>query len=379
MKINTEKFVLSLRDSNIGFITGVPDSLLKSLCSYFSKNYRSPSEHLIAVNEGAAIAMAVGSYLATGKIPLVYMQNSGLGNAINPLVSLADKDVYSIPMILLVGWRGEPGQIDEPQHLKQGKITPALFEALGIEYLVIDGLSKDYEEKIRFAVNSALKKMAPFAIIIRQQTFDEYKQQAIETSDYELSREEAITLVYEKFMIDSLFISTTGHISRELYEISEGQGNAVINNVFYTVGSMGFSSQIALGLNLFIRNRKVICIDGDGSLLMHMGGIATIGQFASSSYIHILLNNCSHDSVGGQPTVAGMIDLPTIALSSGYKNVYKSITTRDELISVLANLTADNGPTFIEIMVKKGARADLGRPKQTPIQNKLAFIKQLNE
>jgi phosphonopyruvate decarboxylase len=280
-------------------------------------------------------------------------------------------------MILLVGWRGEPGISDEPQHLKQGKITPALFEALGIDYLVLDGSSKNYQDKIKFAVDSSLEKMTPFAIIVRQGTFDEYKQ-AVEKGEYELSREESIALVYKKFINDSLFVSTTGHISRELYEISKDKENISSNNVFFTVGSMGFASQIALGLNLFIQNKKIVCLDGDGSLLMHMGGMTTIGQFASSSYIHIVLNNCSHDSVGGQPTVAGTIDLPAIALSSGYKNVYKKITTRGELISALATAMEDSGPTFIEVMVKKGARADLGRPKETPIENKFAFITYIN-
>ncbi|MDR3334691.1 MAG: phosphonopyruvate decarboxylase [Treponema sp.] len=374
--IEPQFFYTKLLQQGTDFFTGVPDSLLKSFCAYIT-DHTPEHNHIIAVNEGAAIALASGYHLATGKIPLVYMQNSGIGNAINPLLSLADPDVYRIPVLLVIGWRGEPGVHDEPQHLKQGKVTCALLEAMGIPFVIMSDSTAELEKQITEGYAYSTEKNAPFAFVVRKDTFAAYtlrKNTELagnhDRMELEMSREEAIEEIICSSDRDAVFFSTTGMASRELYELRETHGMGHEQD-FLTVGSMGHASQIALAVALQNPRRSVTCLDGDGALLMHTGALGTIGVRKPGKYRHIVLNNGAHDSVGGQPTIAFQIDLCALARACGYRNVY-AVHTKAQLHSVLSQ--AQDGTTFIEVCIHKGARNDLGRPCSTPEENKKAFM-----
>ena len=301
--INTKLFFQNLVENNIEFFTGVPDSLLNSICSYITDNVSS-KKHIIAANEGNALALGIGYYLASGKLPLIYLQNSGLGNIVNPLLSLADPDVYSVPMLLMIGWRGEPNATDEPQHKKQGRVTLKLLEAMEVPYQVlsIDTSDDQAKEIINKASKEALKNNAPFAIVIKKNTFSEYKIKKDKMVNSLLFREDAIKIIVDNLDDKDIVVSTTGFASRELFEYREKlkQGH---NKDFLTVGGMGHANQIALGIAMQKPNRRVLCLDGDGSTLMHMGSLGISGNVECNNFKHIIFNNGAHDSVGGQPTV----------------------------------------------------------------------------
>ena len=354
----------------------MPDSLLKSFCAYLSDNEKEEN-NIITANEGSAAAMATGWYLGRGEPALVYMQNSGIGNAVNPLASLIDPDVYSIPLLLLIGWRGEPGIKDEPQHKKQGKITLGLLEAMDIPYKVIDADTENIDKIIENSVSFIKKEKRAFALVARKNTFSEYVKKDSKTETDLIQRENAIIKVLENIDRDSPVISTTGMISRELYEYRERNDQSHKTD-FLTVGSMGHCSQIAFGAALACRNKKVFCFDGDGSVIMHMGNLALNGTKAPDNLVHILFNNAAHDSVGGQDTVGRDINLTAIADACGYKKSV-SLKTESEIESFFAYINDISGPVFAEIAVKKGARKDLGRPKHTSFEMKddfMDFLKQ---
>jgi phosphonopyruvate decarboxylase len=365
--IETEYFYKKLVESGVGFFTVVPDSLLKDFCAYITDKTEEQN-HIIAVNEGAAVALACGYHLATGSIPLVYMQNSGIGNAVNPLLSLADMEVYKIPLVLVIGWRGELGVHDEPQHIKQGKVTCALLEAMGIPYAVLENTEDGASRQIETCFNTIVKTQSPYALVIRKDTFAPFALQK-EEATASMTREEAIEIISSSR--DGIIVSTTGMISRELYELREKISPITHERDFLTVGSMGHASSIALSIALQKPQIQVTCLDGDGAVLMHMGAIAAIGTKRPCNFCHIVLNNGAHDSVGGQPTIAPFIDLPAIARACGYVQVFQA-RTKEQLKSILAE--KNEGLTFIEVIVKKGARKDLGRPKSSPIENKTAFM-----
>lgn len=370
-----QDFFSTLINNDVNFFTGVPDSLLKDICAYITDN-TTDNTHIIAANEGNAIALATGYHLATEKIPLVYMQNSGIGNAINPLLSLAAPEVYNIPMLLMIGWRGEPGIKDEPQHLKQGLVTPALLEAMSIPYFIVENDPGHSHRQLLEAIQAIKTSNAPFALLIKKGTFDKYQIKKSITSNYSLYREEAIKTILTMLNGDEIIVSTTGKTSRELFECraSFRQGH---DGDFLTVGSMGHSSQIALGIALNKPHRQIICIDGDGALLMHMGGLAIIGSKQPKNYLHIVINNGSHESVGGQPTSAFEIHIPAIAKANKYKYV-SSVSTIDDLKIQLKQILADKPfPALLEIMVQTGSRKDLGRPTIRPVDNKYNFIRNL--
>ena len=353
------------------FFAGVPDSLLKNFCAYVTDN--APSEkHIISANEGSATALACGYHMATGKIPMIYMQNSGEGNMVNPLLSLADRDVYSIPMLIVIGWRGEPGVHDEPQHVKQGKVTCDLLDAMKIPYEVLSENEAELPGQFEKAYKYIKENNAQYAFVIRKNTFDEYKLVNNIPIEGKMSREEAI----EKIMLSAddktAFVSTTGMASRELYELRD-KHNQAHDRDFLTVGGMGHCSQIALAIAMNKADRQVYCIDGDGASIMQMGGMATIGTRNPSNMVHFVMNNGAHDSVGGQPTVGRQIDLCAIAAGCGYENVVK-VETPEELDAVLHDDETKSKLTFVEVLVTKGARKDLGRPKSTPVQNKEALM-----
>jgi len=368
--ISPKDFYNALKEEEIDFFSGVPDSLLKDICAYITDNTEK-SKHIIAANEGNAIALAAGYHLATNKIGLVYMQNSGEGNAVNPLVSLADKEVYSIPMLLIIGWRGEPGKKDEPQHKKQGRITLDLLKTLEIPYKILSSNINDTQNEVKELIKEIKDKSCPGAIVIREGTFEKYSLSSKSSNPYSLTREEALKTVID-CIGNSIVVSTTGKLSRELFEYRETLKQTHEKD-FLTVGSMGHASQIALGISLSKPDKDVYCLDGDGAAIMHMGSLAIIGSNAKNNFKHIIFNNGSHESVGGQPTAAFEINLSKIAESCGYKKVLRA-KNLEELKSNLEIIKSTNGPALLEIMIKSGARADLGRPTTTPIENKQAFM-----
>ena len=384
--VEVGKFVGCLKSCGIGFFTGVPDSLLKSFCAYVTDT--CGENHVIAANEGGAVGLAAGHYLATGKPALVYMQNSGQGNAVNPLASLADPDVYSIPMVLLVGWRGEPGVKDEPQHVKQGKVTIPLFETLGIPTAILPDDEPAALEMSRQMVERAKAESRPVALVVRKGLFAQYTLQDKRRDISDLKREVAIEMILRALPEDAVVVSTTGMISREVYETRErlGQGH---ERDFLTVGSMGHAIMIALGIAKARSDQQVVCLDGDGAALMQMGNMAIAGQAFCGNLTHIVLNNAAHDSVGGQPTVGNDIDLMTIAEAVGYEIVYPDLglplmsPEKAQLASKLKQISWSGGhgnlPAFLEVKVAKGARKDLGRPKEPPQVNKKLFMETLSK
>ena len=372
--IRPEFLIEKLRENGIDCFAGVPDSLLKNICAYIT-DHCDAEHNIIAANEGAAVGLAAGHYLATGQPACVYMQNSGEGNIINPLASLTDPEVYNIPVLLLIGWRGRPGVHDEPQHVKQGKVTTGLLNTMGINFDVLSKEEEKAEKQISKAID-ALKKKDVYALVIEKDTFEDYKLQNVEKNDLTMSREEAIQTVAAALGEKDCIVSTTGMISRELFEYRAAM-NQGHERDFLTVGSMGHASQIALGIAMAKPERKVWCFDGDGAAIMHMGSMAIVASKAPKNYVHVVFNNGAHDSVGGQPTVGLKIELPAVAKAVGYSQTY-NVSTKEDLekllTSSLLHQTSFDGPVFIEVRVKKGNRKDLGRPTTTPIQNKEALI-----
>lgn len=361
--INTEEFYNYLLSKNIDLFTGVPDSLLKNFCACVTDN--SNNKNIIAANEGNSIAIASGYNIATGKYALVYMQNSGLGNTVNPLVSLADEEVYSIPMLLLVGWRGEPNVHDEPQHKKQGKITLSLLECMNIEYKI---LGENYKEDVDYCFNYMKENSKPIALVVKKGTFSDYKKKE-SLNNYEMTREEALDIIINSLDEEDFIVSTTGKTSRELFELRE-KYNMKHANDFLTVGSMGHTSSIALGMSLGT-NKNIYCIDGDGSFIMHMGGLGIVAKNANSNYKYILINNGAHESVGGQPTIAFDIDIKKILLGLGFEKV---IEVKDkENLKLAINELKNSSKAALIINTKMGSREDLGRPTISPIDNKNNF------
>jgi len=374
--IRPEFFYNTLKGLGIDFYTGVPDSLLKNICAYIT-DHADRRNNIIAANEGGAVGLAAGYHIATGNIPVVYMQNSGIGNAVNPLLSLTDGDVYRIPVLLIIGWRGEPGVHDEPQHVKQGKVTLPLLGAMGIRHEVMCGGEAELEGQLAGAVEYMRETGGAFALVVRKGTFDKYTLQNGTHNPYTMEREEAIKAVAESMGGNDVVVSTTGKISRELFEhrTATGEGHG---RDFLTVGSMGHASQIALGIALGHPERNVYCLDGDGAAIMHLGSMAITADMRPANFYHIVLNNGAHDSVGGQPTVGFGMDMPKIADGCGYRTVM-SVSTREELDSILPTLTDRPAPLLLEIRVRKGSRDDLGRPTTTPIENKEALMKTLRD
>ena len=374
--VRPDFFVNTLKDHGIDFYAGVPDSLLKNICAYITDNLPA-NQNIIAANEGGAMGIAAGYHLATGKVPVVYMQNSGEGNIINPLASLTDKEVYNIPVLLVIGWRGRPGVKDEPQHVKQGKVTTGLLNVMGINYAILPKDEAEAAKQIKIAIDYMKATNECYALVIEKDTFDSYKLQNVEVDDLTMTREEAIRKVAANIEDTACIVSTTGMISRELFE-ARTAWNQGHERDFLTVGSMGHASQIALGIALQKPGRKVYCFDGDGASLMHMGNMAITASMNCKNYIHVLFNNGAHDSVGGQPTVGLKIDLCGVAKAVGYKAAY-SVDTMEQLEAILSEVKNVEGPVLLQVCVKKGNRKDLGRPTTTPVQNKEALMEFLSK
>ena len=349
------------------FFTGVPDSQLRALCDYLMQTYGlNPAHHIITANEGNALALASGYNLATNKIPVVYMQNSGLGNIVNPSTSLTNPKVYNIPVIFIIGWRGEPGVHDEPQHIYQGEKTLDMLDLLGIKYFVISKETSIQElESVMKIFREILNNGHDVSFVIRKGALS-YSEKVVYQNNNFMLREEIIRHIIN-CSGDAPIISTTGKTSRELFELRESH-----QRDFLTVGSMGHASSIALGVAINKPACKVWCIDGDGAALMHMGALAVIGSVATKNLIHVVINNSAHESVGGLPTVAKNINLPDIAKACGYVKTF-SVEDYEALDEALKSASENEGLTFIEAKSKIGARENLGRPTTTAIENKNAF------
>lgn len=357
------------------FYTGVPDSQLKALCNYLIDRYGTdPKHHIIAANEGNCTAIAAGYHLATGKVPVVYMQNSGEGNIINPVASLLNDKVYAIPCVFIIGWRGEPGVHDEPQHIYQGEVTLKLLEDMGIAYFVIGSDTSEEEVSSKMEeFRKILSQGKDAAFVIRKGALTDAPKVEYGNAN-SMTREEIIRHITAVSGEDPV-VSTTGKASRELFEIREANGQPHGYD-FLTVGSMGHSSSIALGVAVNKPDTRVWCIDGDGAVLMHMGSMALAGTTAPRNLIHIVINNGAHETVGGMPTAAGKIDLPVIAKGCGYPYAV-SVDSFDDLDRELEAAKIRNELSFIEVKCSIGARADLGRPTTTALENKQNFMDHL--
>lgn len=369
--IDAREFLNVLKSEGIDFFAGVPDSLLKDFCACLADNVKSDS-NIVAPNEGCAVAIAAGHFLATSKPACVYMQNSGQGNAVNPLLSLVDEDVYNIPLLMLVGWRGQPGKKDEPQHVKQGKLTLKIFETLGIKCELLEGDVEPAKAQVKRAAEYMRETSKPFALVVEKSTFEKYEKKSARPECSQIPRREAIAKVAGLLSKSDICLATTGHISRELYEFRKFN-SLPHDSDFLTVGSMGHASSIALAIALAKPERRVVCFDGDGALLMHAGVLATIAACKPKNFKHVVFNNLSHDSVGGQPTCASAIDLTKLALAMGYESAF-SVSDEEKLADKIKEFLEAKSPSLLEIKVKRGAKPDLMRPLETPAENKKIFM-----
>ena len=376
MAIKPADFFKKLTSHGVEFFTGVPDSLLKEFCLCIDDSIVG-DKHIIAANEGNAVALAAGYYLAQKSIPLVYMQNSGLGNAINPLLSLCDSDVYSIPLLVLVGWRGEPGVKDEPQHIKQGKVQLELLKALDIPYKIISQNDNQFAMQISNGVEIAKTENRPVVFLIKKGTFEKYTTEIEKSPIQCMKREEALEIILRNLDDNAIVVSTTGKTSREIFEIREKNDQSHEQD-FLTVGSMGHCSAIALGIALAKPLRQVVCIDGDGAMLMHLGSLTSIAILKPKNFRHILMNNEVHESVGGQKTAAKELDMTAIVNSLGSSKLFNAETPAD-LEQKFIDFVSCPGPSFLEVKIQSGSRENLGRPTIKPVDNKENFMKYLEK
>ena len=359
------------------FFTGVPDSLLNPLCSYLYDRFGISEHHIVAANEGNAVGLAAGYHLATGKVPVVYLQNSGEGNIINPVASLMNDRVYGIPCLFIIGWRGKPGVHDEPQHVYQGMVTCQLLKDMDIAYFVVEKDTSEAALAEQMEVFRALFARGKQAALVVRKGALQYDGPKLHYENaFPLTREEIVRRVAAAAGED-VIVSTTGKASRELFEYRAATGDTHARD-FLTVGSMGHASSIALAVALYQPGRRVWCLDGDGAALMHLGALPVIASRQPGNLIHVLINNQCHETVGGMPTVANVADLPALARASGYKTVLRA-ENAEELAAALDALKAAPGPSFLEVMSNSGARADLGRPTTSAMENKQHFMEYLQK
>ena len=352
-----ENLFSTFNKSKINFFTGVPDSILKNFSTYLSNS--TLKQHIIATNEGSATSIGIGYYLSTKKIPCIYLQNSGLSNAINPLISIAHKDVYSIPLLLLIGWRGSPTKLDEPQHKAKGKITLKLLKLLKINFCILRSHSD--LSKLKKLITSAKKNKKIVACLVEKDVLKIKKKVEKKTiQSKHILRSEFIAKFLKLIPNDSKIISTTGYTSRELFELRK-KIKIKKGKDFYMVGGMGHSSSVALGYAINSK-KQIFCLDGDGSILMHLGSLRTIGYLKKNNFKHIILNNNSHESVGGQLTTAADINFKKFSSSIGYKNFF-SLNKSSKIKFMIKKFIKSSGPSLLEVKIKNGTLPNLSRPK----------------
>jgi phosphonopyruvate decarboxylase len=354
------------------YFTGVPDSTFKSWMNFLDDMHDKGLTNRVAVIERDAIGWAAGYYTATKKVGVVYMQNSGLGNTVNPITSLADPKVYNIPMLLLIGWRGEPGKHDEPQHMKMGEVTLPLLDVLGIRYECLPPEAESAEKVLAQAKKYIYETNGIYALVIKEGSIEEYEKMNKFSSNYEMTREDAIKAVTDSLPNECAIISTTGKASRELFEYREEKKTGHQND-FLMVGSMGLAACFGAEIALHQPKKRVYIFDGDGAVMMSSGTLSTIGYYAPKNLNHIIFDNETYESTGGQPTNSKSVDFEKLALANGYKRA-KTVMTRDGLVRAIAEQSYLEGPQMLIVKVKNGSRKNLGRPTTTPIQNLTAFM-----
>ena len=372
--VNQEHLFKALKEMGISFFTGVPDSLLNDFCLYMVKNIPD-GQHVMAANEGNAVAIAAGHYLATGDVPIVYMQNSGIGNATNPLLSLTHNCVYGIPMILVIGWRGDPAITDHAQHKKQGELTPVLMEDMDIPYEILDN-ENTVIQKFEWAVKKAKEISSPVALIAKKAILTEKVKKQSYPESILMNREEAISAVIDVIGGDAVYLGTTGRATRELNEQLKAHG---INggHEFQNVGSMGHVSSVGLGIALAKPEQQVVVFDGDAAAVMHLGALATNCRYKAGNMIHIVLNNGVNESVGGQPSVGYVVNLTGIAAACGYLTPGHAVETKEELQDIIKNHRKGEMPLFVDVHVRQGIRSDMPKLNINHKAQKEALIENL--
>ena len=354
--VNQDILFGSLQELGIRFFTGVPDSLLNDFCLYLCHHYTN-EQHVMAANEGNAIGIAAGNYMATGNIPVVYMQNSGIGNATNPLLSLAHPTVYSVPMILVIGWRGDPAIKDHAQHKKQGELTPVLMKDMDIPYEILDD-ENTVVDKFKWAYNKAKELSSPVALIAKKGILTQKEKHQEYPESTLMNREEAVSAVIDVLGGDAIYLATTGRATRELHEQLAMKG-IESGHEFLNVGSMGHVSSVALGMAIARPDKKIVVFDGDAAAVMHMGSIATNGRYQPKNLIHIVLNNGVNESVGGQPSSGQIIDLTSIAKACGYQTPVSFIEKKEDLQAAVQELSEKKHLCLIDVHVRQGIRKDM--------------------
>lgn len=354
--VNQEQLFKALEGMGIDFFTGVPDSLLNDFCLYLCNHY-TRKQHVMAANEGNAIAIAAGHYLATGNIPVVYMQNSGIGNAMNPLLSLTHQDVYGIPMILVIGWRGDPAISDHAQHKKQGELTPVLMKDMDIPYQILDD-ENTVVEKFSWAVRKAREISSPVALIAKKAILTEKVKKQVYAESTLMNREEAIAAVVDVLGDEAIYLGTTGRATREVHEQLKLH-NVGVGHEWQNVGSMGHVSSVGLGIALACPEKKIVVFDGDAAAVMHMGALATNCRYKTGNMIHIVLNNGVNESVGGQPSAGYVVNLTGVAKACGYRIFGHAVETKEELQSIVREYQKDEMPLFVDVHVRQGIRSDM--------------------
>lgn len=350
--LNQEKVFDVLKRNGVTYYVGVPDSYLNGFCNYALENY--PGKSVIAANEGNAVGIAAGHYFATKEIPLVYMQNSGMGISINPLVSLTDKDVYAVPMLLLVGWRGQGNtEPNHPQHKLQGEITPGIFDLLHIPYTILSDDDTTFEKTIEKAVQYCVQTRQPYGLIAPKGVMAAANKPNNVDSVYPMSREEAMEVILDHMPADTVYCATTGRATRELFFLREKRNETKAHD-FLNVGSMGHASSVGLGIALEKPERKVVVLDGDSATMMHMGAMTMVSKLDIRNYIHIVLNNGAHESVGGQPSAGHRVDFTKIAAACGYETIKKAVESKQELVYAIERLRDCGKASFIDCRIHKG-------------------------
>lgn len=374
--ISCQEFFNILDKYNFTFFTGIPDSTFKDLMKFLTDNPNGRLKNIVACNECEAIAIASGYHLATNKIGIVYMQNSGFGKTINPLTSLCDPKVYSIPILLMIGWRGEPNKIDAPQHKKMGIITLPLLEILQIPYVILEPKGDEIDKALNDALNFFNTKKGPYALIFRRNFFQDYEMKKSLTNNFHLNTTDVIHVILDSLSNNEIVVSTTGYISRRVFEYRELNEKDHYKS-FYNIGSMGCASSIALGIALQKPKNRVIVFDGDGAAIMQMGAFSTIGKYSPPNLVHIIIDNEAHESTGGQPTNSKNVKFIDIAKASNYK-WSTEVNTKEELINVLDHIHNQNGPILIVIKTRLHSESDLKRPDNPPKDYKESFMKYLS-